>query len=171
MKSTNSKAKITVLTKKAKSELTSDQNQEIKDAFDIFDVGNKNEISAKEVRIALRALNFDVNKDEINELLGSLNLNENSKLTYDDFYEIISSKMVKRDPIEEIKKNFRLLCAPNKDTISLDCLSKLANELSENMSKEELTEMIREADKDQDGIINEEDFIEFMNTNMKEIYN
>jgi Ca2+-binding EF-hand superfamily protein len=41
-------------------------------------------------------------------------------------------------------------------------LKKVARELGENMSEDELAEMIEEADKDQDGEIGEEDFIRIM---------
>lgn len=43
--------------------------------------------------------------------------------------------------------------------ISFEDLKAVARELGENMSDEELQEMIREADKDDDGEVSEEEFM------------
>ena len=69
---------------------------------------------------------------------------------------------MERDPIEEIKKAFNLIVEEGHDKITLNSLQKVARELGENMSKEELQEMIEEADRDGDGEIGEEDFIRIM---------
>jgi centrin-1 len=61
-----------------------------------------------------------------------------------------------------MKDAFRLICEDNHDKITLNSLAKVAKELGENMSPEELQEMIDEADRDGDGEIGEEDFIKIM---------
>ncbi len=48
------------------------------------------------------------------------------------------------------------------DKITLNSLQKVARELGENMTKEELQEMIDEADRDGDGEIGEDDFVRIM---------
>jgi centrin-1 len=69
---------------------------------------------------------------------------------------------MERDPIEEIKKAFNLIVEEGHDKITLNSLQKVARELGENMTKEELQEMIEEADRDGDGEIGEEDFVRIM---------
>ena len=67
-----------------------------------------------------------------------------------------------RDPIEEMKNAFKLICEEGHDKITLKSLQKVARELGENMTLEELKEMIDEADRDGDGEIGEDDFIKIM---------
>lgn len=143
-------------------ELTEEQKQEIKEAFDLFDTEGKNEISAKELKVALRALGFEPKKDEVKRILEDIDKNPDSVLHYDEFHEIMSQKVADRDPIDEMKKAFMLLCDEGNDRITFKSLRKTAEELGENMTKEELQEMIDEADYDKDGEISEEDFIKIM---------
>lgn len=59
-------------------------------------------------------------------------------------------------------KAFRLFDEDNTGKISLKNLKRVARELGETMTDDELQEMIDEADRDGDGEINEEDFIRIM---------
>jgi centrin-1 len=61
-----------------------------------------------------------------------------------------------------MKKAFQLICEDNYNKITLSSLQKVAKELGENMTVEELQEMIEEADRDGDGEIGEEDFVKIM---------
>lgn len=59
-------------------------------------------------------------------------------------------------------KAFRLFDDDNTGKISFQNLKRVAKELGENMTDEELREMIAEADRDGDGEINEEEFFRIM---------
>ncbi len=59
-------------------------------------------------------------------------------------------------------KAFRLFIDDGEDKIHLRHLTRVARELGENMSQDELQEMIDEADRDGDGAINEDEFIRIM---------
>lgn len=59
-------------------------------------------------------------------------------------------------------KAFRLFDDDNTGKISLKNLRRVARELGETMTDDELQEMIDEADRDGDGEISEEEFIRIM---------
>ena len=70
--------------------------------------------------------------------------------------------MLNRDAREEIMKVFALFDDDNTGGISYKNLKRVATELGENLTDEELQEMIDEADRDGDGVINEEEFYRVM---------
>jgi centrin-1 len=74
----------------------------------------------------------------------------------------MTGKISERDPREEILKAFRLFDDDSTGKVSLKNLKRVARELGETMTDEELQEMIDEADRDGDGEINEEEFIRIM---------
>jgi centrin-1 len=59
-------------------------------------------------------------------------------------------------------KAFRLFDSDNTGKISFKNLKRVARELGENLTDEELQEMIDEADKDGDGEVNEDEFLRIM---------
>ena len=65
---------------------------------------------------------------------------------------------------EEIRNEFHSLCEEGQDKITLDTLLKIANESGENLSMEELQEILKEGDWDGDGDIGEEDYVKIMKT-------
>ena len=48
---------------KKQKELTEEQKQEIKEAFDLFDTDGSGTIDAKELKVAMRALGFEPKKE------------------------------------------------------------------------------------------------------------
>ena len=64
--------------KSKKFELTEEQKQEIREAFDLFDTDGSGTIDAKELKVAMRALGFEPKKEEIKKVRGG---GEGSKAT------------------------------------------------------------------------------------------
>ena len=84
------------------------------------------------------------------------------QIEYPDFLEIMTSKIQERDPVEEILKAFKLFDDDNTGAISLKNLRRVARELGENLQDDELQAMIEDFDKDEDGMINENEFLSIM---------
>ena len=68
----------------------------------------------------------------------------------------------KKETREEISKVFKLFDPDGNGQISVSNLAKVAKDLGENMSEDELREMIEHADKSSNGYVNEEDFYRLM---------
>ncbi|TNN19416.1 Centrin-2 isoform 1 [Schistosoma japonicum] len=158
--------------KNLKHELTEDQKQEIREAFDLFDTDKSGTIDIKELKVAMRALGFEPKKEEIRKLLTEFECDNKDSIDFSDFLKMMSLKMQDKDAKEEMLKAFRLFDDDETGKISFKNLKRVAKELGENLTDEELQvsdkmlynlqEMIDEADRDGDGEVNEQEFLRIM---------
>lgn len=142
--------------------LTEEQKQEIREAFDLFDTDGSGSIDAKELKVAMRALGFEPKKEEVKKMISDVDTDGSGTIGFDDFMALMTVKMAERDPREEIMKAFRLFDDDETGKITFKNLKRVAKELGENISDEELQEMIDEADRDGDGEVSEEEFFRIM---------
>merc|ERR1719399_2740176 len=140
--------------KKKETELTDDQKQEIKEAFDLFDTDGSGSIDAKELKVAMRALGFEPKKEEIQKMISDVDDDGSGTIEFNEFLQMMLQKILNRDPKDEILKAFRLFDDDETGKISFKNLKRVAKELGERMTDEELQEMIDEADRDGDGEVN-----------------
>merc|ERR1711871_332161 len=143
-------------------ELTEEQKQEIKEAFDLFDADGSGSIDSKELKVAMRALGFEPKKEEIQKMISDVDDDGSGTIEDEEFLKMMPPKILNRDPKDEILKAFRLFDDDETGKISFKNLKRVAKELGERMTDEELQEMIDEADRDGDGEVNEEEFFRIM---------
>jgi centrin-1 len=148
--------------KQGRTGLTEEQKQEIREAFDLFDTDGSGTIDAKELKVAMRALGFEPKKEEIKKMIADIDKDGSGTIDFEEFLQLMTAKMGERDSKEEILKAFRLFDDDNSGTITFKDLKRVAKELGENLTDEELQEMIEEADRAGDGEVNEDDFIRIM---------
>ncbi|XP_051169103.1 uncharacterized protein LOC127286645 isoform X2 [Leptopilina boulardi] len=146
----------------AKFELTDEQRADIKEAFDLFDPDESGKISTKELKVAMRALGLEPKKEEIKKLTATIDPDGLGKLSFDEFLNLMSTKMSEKDTKDEVLKAFRLFDDDDTGKITFKNLKRVSKELGENLTDEELQEMIDEADRDGDGEISQEEFLRVM---------
>ncbi|KAF7707126.1 caltractin [Silurus meridionalis] len=145
-----------------KPELTEEIRQEIREAFELFDTDGAGYIEVKELKVAMRALGFEPKKEEIKKMIVDVDKDGTGKISFDHFLAVMSQKMAEKDSKEEILKAFRLFDDDETGKISFRNLKRVAKELGENLTDEELQEMIEEADRDGDGEVSQQEFLRIM---------
>jgi centrin-3 len=155
------------------SELSEEQREEISEAFNLFDLDKDGYIDYHELKVAMKALGFDLPK---NEILGILNqhgvstTNTTSQkqksaapprrlLSFATFQSLLAARILSRNPRDEIDRAFDLFDEGGKGRITLQDLTRVARELGEGLSHDELVAMIEEFDMDGDAAISREEFV------------
>jgi Ca2+-binding EF-hand superfamily protein len=72
----------------ARPELSDEQKQEIKEAFELFDTDKDGALDYHELKVAMRALGFDLKKAEVLKTLRDHDKTGHGLLEYDDFVKI-----------------------------------------------------------------------------------
>merc|ERR1712086_767053 len=142
-------------------DLTLQQKQEIKEAFDLFDTDGSGSIDANELKTAMRALGFAPKKEEISRMLGDLDIDGNGTVEHEEFEGLMAGKMSGGNAKDEVLKTFAII-ADGGDKISLANLYAIGKELGESIAEEDLQDWIDEADTDGDGMISESEFLVVM---------
>ncbi|KAI3625526.1 hypothetical protein CBS9595_000887 [Malassezia furfur] len=144
------------------AELSEDQRAEIQEAFELFDTDKDGAIDYHELKVAMRALGFDLKKPELLKILRENDASGSGLMEWKDFERILTERILLRDPREEIRRAFALFDDDGTGKISLRNLKRVAKELGENLDDEELQAMIDEFDLDQDGEIDASEFEQIM---------
>jgi len=170
------------------AQLSEEQREEVNEAFALFDLDKDKRIDYHELKVAMKALGFDVPKSEILIMLqtygvpsqpqpsaqaqqqqqglqaqnhGQQSGYQHSKLLLplQTFQILMAGRILARDPRDEILRAFELFDDGNKGKINLDDLRRVARELGEGLQEEELVAMIEEFDLDGDGAIDRDEFL------------
>eukprot|EP01086_Lenisia_limosa_P011296 TRINITY_DN3692_c0_g1_i1.p1 TRINITY_DN3692_c0_g1~~TRINITY_DN3692_c0_g1_i1.p1 ORF type:complete len:173 (-),score=64.08 TRINITY_DN3692_c0_g1_i1:100-618(-) len=144
--------------RRQRPELSEEQAQEIKEAFELFDTDKNGAIDYHELKVAMRALGFDVKKKDVLKILSDLDKDETGQVDYKEFSDIMTERIAERDPMEEILKAFHLFDDDETGKITVKNLKRVARELGENLNDDELQALIDEFDINGDGAIDESEF-------------
>lgn len=116
--------------------------EELRQAFDLFDTEGTGRIQASEVKIALRALGFEVRKEELRQLLAEVGSTPQGTIDYSEFKGVLLLKMGEREPKEEVQRAMRHFDEGDKGYISFDDLKAVSEMLHQGLTDDELKEMM-----------------------------
>ncbi|XP_076635399.1 uncharacterized protein LOC143348714 [Colletes latitarsis] len=145
-----------------KLELSAEHRNDIKEAFDLFDPDGTGKIATKELIVAIRALGFEPKEEEMKKLIADTDPDGLCILSYAEFLNLMSAKIFEMDAKEEVLRAFRLFDYDNTGKITFKNLQTVARQIGDDVTDEELQEMIDEADVDGDGEISQEEFFRIM---------
>lgn len=148
--------------KRGRAALSEENLEELREAFNLFDTDRRGFIDPRELKAAMRALGFDVKKEQVRRMLAEAGKDPTSSVAFDDFCEMLATRMSEKGSKEEVMKIFKLFDDDNTGKISFRNLKRVAQELGESLTDEELQEMIDEADRNGDGLLDFDEFYRVM---------
>lgn len=67
-------------------ELLNEQKQEIREAFSLFDMNNDGLLDYHELKVALRALGFELSKREVLDIIHEYDSDDRNLISYENFF-------------------------------------------------------------------------------------
>ena len=107
----------------------------------MFDTNGNGSIDPKELKAAMNSLGFEKKSPTVYEMICDLEKLGN-EVDFDEFLGAISNKLGNRETKEGINRIFDLFDDDKTGTINLANIKRVAKELGETMSTEELREML-----------------------------
>ncbi|NXE81032.1 CETN1 protein, partial [Cochlearius cochlearius] len=144
--------------------VSEEQSGELREAFELFDPGGSGLVDASSLkaRSSVRALGCELGKEEMKRIVSEFGEEGSGKLTFKSFLQVMTQKMAEPCLEKEILEAFKVFDCDGTGKISFENLKVVAREVGEDITDEELQEMIDEADVDGDGEVDEQEFVRIL---------
>ncbi len=106
----------------------------------------------------MTSLGFESKSSAIFQMISDLDADGNGTIDFEEWFTLMTKRVNDKDSRANINKIFALYDDERTGFISTNNLKRVAQELGENLSEEELNELIVRADLDKDGLVSEEEF-------------
>jgi centrin-1 len=152
--------------KYVRSGLTEDIVMEIKEAFDNYDTDKSGNISINELKDALMGMGIDAKASTLVAMMNEIDKDKSGNIDFDEFFDVITFKIGDSDSKEDLWRVFNLFLGPDAGKenakIGFQHLKRCFREIYEEITDEELMDLIGKADNDRDGGVDFEEFYAFM---------
>ncbi|XP_017867867.1 PREDICTED: calmodulin [Drosophila arizonae] len=140
-------------------DLTEKELAIFQELFNRIDVEGDGEFSFRELGIVMRALGGNVSDGELQDMINESDTNGTGSLDIEEFVNTLLRKLSDTDRPDDLKMAFSLIDKDRNGCISTNDLRKLFGSIGIQPSDEELEEIIRSGDVDQDGVLIFEEFV------------
>merc|ERR1711976_460579 len=138
--------------------LGEEQVLEIKDAFGLFDKDRSGEITVGEMLDAMRSLGYDTEHGEAAEHVKSLDKDGSGALEFNEFYDLLTARFSENTTKEELQRVFQLFDTDGTGQISVANMRAVADQVGDQVTDDELGDIVLKNDMNNDGSLTFEDF-------------
>ena len=145
--------------KRKSIELTKEERGYLQAAFNWIDEDGNGTVEPEEIAIVMKKLNIELTKEEVTDIMCSLDENGDGVMDFDEFVDMMNRRLSMNSQRKELKDTFNVFDKNGDGKISFDELKEVLIGLGEEVTDKDVHDMIKEADLNGDGFI---DFEEFM---------
>ena len=142
--------------------LSAEDVDEIKEAFDIFDIEQNGAIPISELVNAMKSLGFDTKNPAIFKMVAEMDADGSGQIDFDEFLDMMTARISDKNTKADLERVFKLFDDTRQGYITAENLGRVAKDLGEDISAEELKEIVQRADLNGDGKVTFEDFYAVM---------
>mmetsp|Transcript_27029 Transcript_27029/g.41911 ORF Transcript_27029/g.41911 Transcript_27029/m.41911 type:complete len:155 (+) Transcript_27029:72-536(+) len=139
-------------------DLSNNQIDEFREAFEMFDKDGDGTISPKELEDVMNSIGMQPTAEEIAEMIADVDEDQSGSIDFDEFLVMMKTRMDENDPELELKEAFKVFDLDGDGLIHWKELKVTMDKLGSKLTDVEVHAMIREADEDGDGAISYEEF-------------
>ena len=142
--------------------LTEEQIAEFKEAFQIFDKDGDGSITTKELGTVMRSLGQNPSDEEVRQMIEEVDEDKSETIDFKEFLGLMARKMKETDAEDELLEAFKVFDRDGNGKISAHALRYVMLSSGEDLTEQDIQEMVMEADIDGDGFIDYQEFVKIM---------
>ncbi|KAK3611439.1 hypothetical protein CHS0354_027164 [Potamilus streckersoni] len=140
------------------------QIEELKEAFRLFDKDGDGSITTDELGTVMRNLGQFPSEEELKQMLKDIDIDGDGTFSFEEFVQVMAnmggiSEQSEEDEERELREAFRVFDKTGCGYICASDVRAILQCMGEDLSEEEIEEMIAEVDIDGDGRIDFNEFI------------
>ena len=135
------------------TDMTPEKEAEYREAFALFDKNGDGTITVVELGTVMRNLGNNPTDSELQDMINEVDADGNGTLEFDEFCNLMARQMKETNQEEELKQRFKLFDKDGNGFVDREELRDVMQQLGEKLSEEDIEEMIQDADKNGDGMI------------------
>lgn len=124
------------------------------ETFSIFDKNKDGSISMSELDTVMRSLGHVVTVPELQGIFADIDTDKDGTIDFEEFLAMMVRRSREGDDEDEVREAFGMFDEDDNGLISPAELHHVMVKLGEELTEEEVDDMIKEADTDGDGQIN-----------------
>lgn len=129
----------------------------MKECFDLFDKDKSGYIDLKEMKALIEEMSLESNPHKILELTHNLDVNQDNKIDFQEFLNLLNFYDLDHENEEELNKIFNKV-SEDKAAFNVEDLKRIAKLADETFTEVQFENMIKMADRDGDNALNFEEF-------------
>ncbi|XP_055616362.1 calmodulin-beta-like [Toxorhynchites rutilus septentrionalis] len=138
--------------------LSEQQENQFKQMFEKFDTDGNGSITTSELGLITQALGLNPSKEEMEQMIHEVDLDGSGTIELNEFM-VLMARMCREEPSEdELRQAFKVFDKNGDGFLTVDELSAVMQNFGEGLSDDEFANLLREADVDEDGKINYNEF-------------
>ncbi|PAA55085.1 hypothetical protein BOX15_Mlig012703g2, partial [Macrostomum lignano] len=141
-----------------------DKVNSAKDVFKKFDKKGQGRISTMDLGPAFKALNLNAKADQLKEWADLVDEEATGFINQDGFLTLFGKKLKYDQDERDLRDAFRILDKKKTGEIDVEDLRWLLKSLGDDLTEEDIDDMIRETDTDGSGFVDFDEFYKLMNS-------
>lgn len=140
-----------------------DQNQKAaEEAFTTFDKKGEGQIRVNDIAPCMSAMNQKVKPDWLEQMEDTIDEEGTGYISILDFVKLVQAKMQADIDERELKEIFRVLDKEKKGEVNVNEIRWILKSLGDDMTEEDIDDMILDVDTDGSGWVDYEEFKKLM---------